>query len=207
MPGDDSLRQGIAFALMAAALCASTAKAGAKSTCKLASLGDAAVQTVVDSRTVQLTDGREVRLAGIDMPSRNDATTHAAKAALENVALGHRIALLRLGSSSDRYGRTVALVAVQPDTPTEPAGITQTVQWSLLTQGLARVAAKVGDAACAAELLAAERTARTAGLGLWADPYYVIGRAEDPAGVLAGRGRLAVVEGKVLSVRERGSTV
>ena len=31
--------------------------------------------------------------------------------------------------------------------------------------------------------------------------------AEDPAGVLAVRGRFAVVEGKVLSVRESGGTI
>ena len=49
--------------------------------------------------------------------------------------------------------------------------------------------------------------ARAGGLGLWADPYYVIRHAEDPAGILAVRGRFAVVEGKVLSVRESGATI
>jgi endonuclease YncB( thermonuclease family) len=192
---------------MAVALSASTVDAAASRTCKLAPLGDAVVQTVVDGRTVRLTDGREVRLAGLDVPSRDDATARATKAALESAILGHRIALLRLGSTSDRYGRTVALIAAQSGTSTEPTEITKTVQWSLLAQGRARVAARVGDVACAAELLAAERSARAAGLGLWADPYYVIGKAEDPAGILAARGHLAVVEGKVLSVRESGSTV
>ena len=55
--------------------------------------------------------------------------------------------------------------------------------------------------------MAAEQAARAAGLGLWADPYYVIRHAEDPAGILAVRGRFAVVEGKVLSVRESGGTI
>ena len=32
-------------------------------------------------------------------------------------------------------------------------------------------------------------------------------KAEDPAGILAVRGRFAVVEGKVLSVRESGGTI
>jgi endonuclease YncB( thermonuclease family) len=197
---------------MAATLFAATARAAenhpaANHTCKPAPLGDAVVQTVVDGRTVRLTDGREVRLAGIDVPSRDDAAARAAKAALESAVIGHRIALLRLGSGSDRYGRTVALIADQPGPSTEPAEITKTVQWSLLAQGLARVAARVGDMACAVELLAAEQRARAAGLGLWTDPYYVIGKAEDPAGILAARGHLAVVEGKVLSVRESGSTI
>ena len=55
--------------------------------------------------------------------------------------------------------------------------------------------------------LGAENRARAAGLGLWADPYYVMRNAEDPAGILAIRGRFAVVEGKVLSVRESGGTI
>jgi len=81
------------------------------------------------------------------------------------------------------------------------------VQRALLAQGQARVTANLGDSACAASLLEAERTARAGGLGLWADPYYVIRHAEDPAGILAVRGRFAVVEGKILSVRESGATI
>ena len=77
----------------------------------------------------------------------------------------------------------------------------------MLAQGHARVAANIGDFACAASLLAAEKAARAGGLGLWANPYYVMRNAEDPAGVLAVRGRFAVVEGKVLSVRESGGTI
>src|SRR5204863_5178059 len=80
-------------------------------------------------------------------------------------------------------------------------------QRALLAQGQARVTANIGDSACAASLLEAERAARAGGLGLWADPYYVIRHAEDPVGILAVRGRFAVVEGKVLSVRESGATI
>ena len=56
-------------------------------------------------------------------------------------------------------------------------------------------------------LYRAENTARTAGLGLWADSHYVIRQAEDPAAILAVRGHFAVVQGKVLSVRESGGTI
>ena len=69
------------------------------------------------------------------------------------------------------------------------------------------MAANIGDFACAASLLAAEKPARTGSLGLWANPHYVMRIAEDPAGVLAVRGRFAVVEGKVLSVCESGGTI
>jgi hypothetical protein len=77
----------------------------------------------------------------------------------------------------------------------------------LVARGHARVSGRIGERACATALLARERTARAAKLGLWADPYYVIRRAEDAAAVAAERGRFAIVEGKVLSVRESGGTI
>jgi endonuclease YncB( thermonuclease family) len=187
-------RVAIGFGLITL-LAAATAQAADKPACKPAPLGTAQVRSVLDGRTVQLTDGREVRLAGIEVPQN-------AKAALETLVSGRDIALLRLGADSDRYGRVVALVSVAG-----AAEIGQSVQRALLAQGQARVTANLGDSACAASLLEAERTARAGGLGLWADPYYVIRHAEDPAGILAVRGRFAVVEGKVLSVRESGATI
>jgi len=44
-------------------------------------------------------------------------------------------------------------------------------------------------------------------LGLWGDPRYGLRRAENPAEVLAERGRFTLVEGKVASVRESGGTI
>ena len=195
------MRYRVAFGFgLIALLAAATAQAADKSACKPATLGTAQVRTVLDGRTIQLIDGREVRLAGIEVPQQHDG---AAKAALASLVSGRDIALLRLGAESDRYGRVVALVSVDSAAP----GVGQSVQRALLARGQARVATNVGDSACAASLLEAERVARAGGLGLWADPYYVIRHAEDPAGILAVRGRFAVVEGKVLSVRESGATI
>jgi hypothetical protein len=56
-------------------------------------------------------------------------------------------------------------------------------------------------------LLTAERAAQRARLGLWSDPYYELRHAEDPAAIAAERGRFTIVEGRVLSVRESGSTI
>ena len=56
-------------------------------------------------------------------------------------------------------------------------------------------------------MLGEEQAARAAKLGLWGEPYYVMGKADDPAEVLKSRGRFALVEGKVLSVRESGGTI
>jgi hypothetical protein len=81
------------------------------------------------------------------------------------------------------------------------------VQREMIAQGQARVGARVGDPACAKDLLAAEDAAREAKLGLWADPVYALRRADDAAGLRAVQGRFTVTEGKVLSVREVGSTI
>src|SRR5262245_48586665 len=131
------------------------------SACKLEPIGTGAVKSVVDGRTFVLTDGREVRLAGIEVPRADDGGAHAgaAKAALEALLAGGEILFKRLGAETDRYGRVVAYVF--------GTGQERAAQQVMLARGHARMAARIGDAACAAELLAAERTARAARLGLW----------------------------------------
>jgi hypothetical protein len=64
-----------------------------------------------------------------------------------------------------------------------------------------------GDKACADALLSAESAARAAGRGLWADPNFAPLSAENLTRLQAERGRFALVEGKVLSVRESGATI
>ncbi|MDQ2954573.1 MAG: hypothetical protein M3R18_06525 [Pseudomonadota bacterium] len=86
-------------------------------------------------------------------------------------------------------------------------GAESPVQHSLLLQGHAFAAARPDNRACHAELLAREKVARDAKLGLWADPVYAMRRAESGAALLAARGRFAVIEGKVFSVRESGGTI
>ena len=162
--------------------------------CKPSIAETATVKSAIDGRTLLLSDGREVRLAGIE-------ATEQAKTALEALVSGREVALLGTRPETDRYGRVVALVALQPAAPG------RSVQQMLLELGQARVSAHVGEPGCAAALLNAEKAARTAGLGLWGDPYYVMRKAEDPAGILAVRGRFAVVEGTILSVRESGGTI
>jgi hypothetical protein len=65
------------------------------------------------------------------------------------------------------------------------------------------VAARAGNRACAAELLGREAAARRAKLGLWANSYYDLLDADNPADVLATQGHFALVEGRVVSVREK----
>ena len=102
---------------------------------------------------------------------------------------------------TDRYGRIVADALVTRD------GYPGSAEKTLLSQGLARVSARLPEPGCLAELRAAERVGRAAKLGLWADPRYLPKQAENVAGLSAERGRFTLVEGKVASVRESGGTI
>src|SRR3954451_14726498 len=179
------------------------------SACRFAIVGAGKVANVLDGRSFILDDGREIRLAGVEAPSPpGPAETEAlapavaaAKAALATLLAGQSVELHHAAPATDRYGRTLAHVYFTRD------GIERSAGQEMLVQGYARVSTHVGNSACAAELLSRERAARSAKLGLWADPYYGIVEAGSGAALLAGRGRFTVAEGKVLSVRESGGTI
>ena len=168
-------------------------RAVAQDACHLETVGTAEVASVRDGRTLMFRDGRELRLAAIE-------TTDMAKPALEALAAGKTLTLKRLGAETlDRYGRLVAFAF-----PPAPA---PSLQQTMLEQGAARVAARVGDKACADALLASEHAARAAHRGLWADPNFAPLPADHVTDIGAKRGIFALVEGRVLSVRESGSTI
>jgi len=158
---------------------------------------------VIDGRTFILDDGREVRLSAIEVPpiETGAAPGAAAKAALDALIGGDDIVLRRADIETDRYGRLVAYAYAVRD------GDELFAQGELIASGFARVGDHVGSRACALELLKSENAARAAKLGLWADSHYDVLDAEIPTDVLARRGRFALVEGKVVSVRESGATI
>jgi endonuclease YncB( thermonuclease family) len=169
-------------------------------------LARGAAKQITDGRTFLLDDGREVRLAGIEVPAPAQQAGTAGDGAASRDALAALLAdaevvLERTEIPSDRYGRLVGYAYVTR------GGVERLAQAELIAHGLARVAARVGGHGCAAELLRAERAAREAKLGLWANSYYDLLDADKPVDVLAQRGRFALVEGKVLSVRESGATI
>ncbi len=189
------------------------ADAPAQIACGGETVAHATVGLVIDGRTFVLNDGREVRLAAIEAPPLPAPGGTASKQALEaliggdEVILRQAVAGLDQGSAQgsdhglDRYGRVVAYAYALRD------GTELFTQGGLVASGFARVADRVGSKVCAAELLRDENTARAAKLGLWGDPYYEVLNADTPADVLAQRGRFALVEGQVVSVRESGSTI
>lgn len=168
----------------------------------------ATVSRVGDGRTFTLADGREVRLAGIEVPplplaQETDAAPGgaAAKAALDALAGGDEVLLRGGAPATDRYGRLLTYAYIERD------GDEIFVQGGLVAAGFARVGDRVGSSACAAELQRREQAARQARLGLWANPYYAVLDAGTPAAVLARKGRFALIEGRVESVRESGATI
>ena len=182
--------------------------------CGDAAITDGTVNRIGDGRTLTLDDGREVRLAAIDVPpppAPQDAGTNAdrwgaaEKEALDALAGGDRVLLRGAQADADRYGRIVAYAYTERDG--DQAADRLFVQGELIAAGLARVADRAGGQACASALLARENAARKAKLGLWADPYYDLLDAQAPADVLAHKGQFTLVEGKVVSVRESGPTI
>ncbi|MGF6307575.1 endonuclease YncB(thermonuclease family) [Bradyrhizobium sp. i1.8.4] len=160
--------------------------------CNFEIQGEGRVTAVVDARSLRLDDGREVRLAGIEVADQAKATP-----ALSALLVGREVTLRGPDDTPDRYGRQPAYAFL--------AGSEMSVQSELLRRGLALVSSEIADKDCAAALMAAEAEARAARSGTWAEAT-VIKNAESPDDILAGIGRFTVVEGRVLSVRQAGAT-
>jgi endonuclease YncB( thermonuclease family) len=181
---------------------------GALTACRFEVAGTGKVRAITDGRSFILEDGREIRLAAIEVPLAPAAESGpraeaglAARAALESMLASQSVELRQNAAGADRYGRMLAMVYVMRD------GAQQSAAHEMLARGFARVAAHVGDRPCAEELLAQERGARRAKLGLWSESYYVIAAAENGAQLAAERGHFTVAEGNVLSVRESAGTI
>jgi endonuclease YncB( thermonuclease family) len=184
-----------AAAIVTCALVLVAAEPAVAAGCAFEPQGEGRVAAVIDARTLRLQDGREVRLAGIE-PVTTERSNRGS-AALSAIVANRDVTLSGEDDTPDRYGRQPAFAFIDgSDTP---------VQGVLLAQGEALVSGTVTGKDCAAALLAAEAEARRAKRGIWADPA-AIKNAESPGDILAGIGRFAVVEGKVLSVRQAGAT-
>lgn len=164
------------------------------------------VATVLDGETLQLTDGRTVRLIGAKAPMpplgwRGEdpwPLVDEAKDSLAALASGQDIELRFGGRRLDRHGYVLAQVFLAG------GGSRLWLQEELVAKGLARVYSFPDNRACVAELLAREREARAKRLGLWGSSSYRIESALD----LKRLGRLIysyqLVEGTVASVGEGG---
>lgn len=206
-PGFAVLKTGFVHLAMLASLSAVAATAQACEDLRMAPGG--VVVEVTDGDTVVLDSGLVVRMIGTQAPKLPlgregfEAWPLApeAKAALEAIALNKPVQLGYGGEAVDRYDRALAHVFVQgPDGPVW-------AQQAMVSQGLARVYSFPDNRQCLDLLFAAEGRARTAGLGIWRDPYYSIRAADAPGDLLARAGQYELVEGRVLLADQSGGRV
>lgn len=173
-------------------------------TCDLEPGPARAVVKVIDGETLGLDDGTQVRLIGALIPRALDGGAedgawpleNEAKAKLEALALGKSVELGLAGRRKDRYQRLLAHVFVREGSERS------WVQGELLRGGHARAYALPGSIDCQEDLIAAERQARDAGIGLWGHAAYQVRRADRPAELLRFRSTFQLVEGQVLSAAD-----
>jgi endonuclease YncB( thermonuclease family) len=135
--------------------------------------GEGVVVKVVDGDTLVLSDGRSVRLVGIQAPKlplgrkhiRKQPFADQSKRALEDLTLGKTLRLSYGGREQDRYRRALAHLHT-------PDGIW--IQGRLLELGLARVYSFRDNRARVADMLALEARARADKKGLWGHSFYTI---------------------------------
>jgi endonuclease YncB( thermonuclease family) len=169
--------------------------------CALAPQGEGHVVEIIDERSFRLADGREIRMAGIE-PALPEADANSRTAALTAILAGRDVTLRGADDTPDRYGRQTAFVFLA-SSETQPSETL--VQSLLLAQGAALASADIADKECEGILMGAEAEARQAKKGAW-NGSTAMKKAEIPDDILAAIGRFAVVEGKVLSVRQAGPT-
>ena len=159
------------------------------------------VQAVgVDERLdIALSDGRTVRLGGLDAPSADRGAPEIAGAAqdfLKRRLLGREADLIVLAGAPDRWGRTIADLSL----PEPAAGSAGSTAAALLGAGLARVRPEFETRGCAAERLKIEDGARRAGLGVWRDPDFAVIQSTDLAELRRRDGWFVVIEGRLRRV-------
>ena len=151
----------------------------------------AVIAAAIDGDTVQLADGRLLRMAAIMAPKGEEPLAAAASAALAEAA--GRSLLLEFGPRhTDRHGRLLAQAWLAVADGTKEAWL----QAILVGEGLARVAGTEDTRASVPELLRLEEQARSARRGLWADPAYRVRTPDDLDGALNS---FQIVEGRVLA--------
>ncbi|MBK5352977.1 thermonuclease family protein [Pseudomonas sp. TH41] len=168
--------------------------AGAQAFCPAPSgLTSVAVQRVVDGDTLRLSDGRSVRMIGLNTPElgkngRSDEPfAMAARKRLEALvaASDGRVSLLLGKEAKDRYGRTLAHVYGADGA---------NVEAQMLAEGLGfqvGVAPNVDLVACQQ---VAERSARRAGLGVWRQSPVLKAEQINASGFAVLSGRVSKVQ-------------
>ncbi len=193
--------------ILLAQLVSAAAKEAATGTCVLEPGPVRTVVRVIDSETVLLDDNRQVRLIGALAPLSPDLGADSqpwppeekATAALSDLVLGKTVELAFAKRRADRYGRLLAHLFLERN------GERTWVQGELLSGGNARAYGLPGGTPCLREMLAHERLARDAHLGLWASAVYAVRSAQNPPALLRLRNTYQIVAGRIAHVAQTKS--
>ena len=172
--------------------------------CDIRPLERARVADVEPRFLLRLSDGRALRLVGLEVPDGRSGIDWSARArdALRAWLVDREIAFEPLGPA-DRWNRLPVRASAQVPgaLPKETA---LPLAPAILEAGLARAWPEPETKGCFGPLAAAEAQARAALLGRWADPYYAVLAARDRASLIARSGQMVLVEGQALSAVESG---
>lgn len=190
---NEKLDTALAAAVFVSGVCL-MAGAPAAAACTLEPSGTAQVAAVDLRLELRLTDGRKLKLAGVEPPR---ATLHTptlpqmASAWLNEEINGSEVFLFLASPERDRWGRHIAVLTAQH---------TANLALDLIRAGWGRFDPADATAPCASLLLAAEDEARSGGRGVWADPEYRVRNADRPEDFAGLSGSMVLAEGVVAQV-------
>jgi micrococcal nuclease len=121
------------------------------------------VKRIVDGDTFQLEDGSRVRLIGVNTPEitngKSEYYGQEAKQFTSDQLLGREVVLFSDVGDTDRYGRLLRYVFVEPET--------QMFNERLVAEGYANTMTVAPNVTYAERFVSLEREAREEGRGLW----------------------------------------
>ena len=163
------------------------------------SVGDTpATIAAIDPRLeIRLTDGRLLRLTGLDPALQTPIDPDGAESArgkLAALATGRAVTIRLSQATVDRWGRLPAQVFLSENS--EAGGVAT----AAIAAGLGRYLSEPAAHACRDVLIAAETKARDGKLGLWTDPYYAVLAVDDRAGFTERSGTMILAEGRLVAV-------
>ncbi|MEQ8710105.1 MAG: thermonuclease family protein [Rhodospirillales bacterium] len=166
--------------------------------CDLADGHPGRVVAITDGDTLELDDGRVVRLVALQAPKlplgrpgfRAWPLGEESRELLGRLTLDRTLRLAYGGVRTDRYDRDLAHLFDRDG---------RWIQQEMIRAGMARFYSFPDNRACAAELLAAEREARSRRLGIWRHPFYYIRQHDDLRNDI---GSFQIVEGRVLQTAD-----
>ena len=163
------------------------------------------VVSVNERLELTLEGGIRLKIAGVDPPRPTPGDPELdvrAQDRLTQWLVGQEIVFRQLEPGLDRWGRRIAYVFA-PAAGQGPEKAPLPVGEAILDAGLARYEPSAAARPCRASLLAAEAGARTAGLGLWADPYYAVIAAADRPSFAEKAGTAVIVEDRITGIVDR----